>query len=85
MDRNGTRNRSDESEMDREIGSESNGRDPTEAAAQTTGGERTQTANGETTQAAGGDVPVSAFREAAARLADGDLGARFPTEDADGE
>ncbi|MYL68514.1 extracellular solute-binding protein [Halorubrum distributum] len=35
--------------------------------------------------AAGDDVPVSAFREAAERLADGDLGARFPTEDADGE
>ncbi|MGQ3328819.1 methyl-accepting chemotaxis protein [Halorubrum sp. FL23] len=85
MDRNGTRNRSDESEMDREIGSESNGRDPTEAAAQTTGGERTQTANGETTQAAGGDVPIDAFREVAAQLAGGDLGARFPEAAASGE
>ncbi|VTT87220.1 Glycerol-3-phosphate ABC transporter, periplasmic glycerol-3-phosphate-binding protein (TC 3.A.1.1.3) [Halorubrum sp. DM2] len=31
------------------------------------------------------EVPVAAFREVAARLADGDLGARFPAEETDGE
>ena len=32
-----------------------------------------------------GDVPTEAFREVADRLADGDLGARFPAAEADGE
>ncbi|WP_423996366.1 extracellular solute-binding protein [Halorubrum trapanicum] len=57
----------------------------TDAAATTDGG----VASGETAAAsgaaAGDDVPVSAFREAAERLADGDLGARFPADEADGE
>ncbi|WP_017342282.1 extracellular solute-binding protein [Halorubrum sp. T3] len=57
----------------------------TDADATTDGG----VASGETAAAsgaaAGDDVPVSAFREAAEQLADGDLGARFPAEEADGE
>ncbi|MDZ5813126.1 methyl-accepting chemotaxis protein, partial [Halorubrum sp. AD140] len=68
-------------------GGSAEGDDPTattDADATTDGG----VASGETTTPRTGadeDVPVSAFREAAERLADGDLGARFPAEDAEGE
>ncbi|TKX72784.1 extracellular solute-binding protein [Halorubrum sp. GN11GM_10-3_MGM] len=56
----------------------------TDSDATTDGG----VASGETTapgSGAGDEIPVSAFRDAAERLAEGDLGARFPAEDADGE
>ncbi|SDF02386.1 sn-glycerol 3-phosphate transport system substrate-binding protein [Halorubrum xinjiangense] len=56
----------------------------TDADATTDGGVASEETTAPRT-AAGGDVPVSAFREVADRLADGDLGARFPAEEPDGE
>ncbi|ELZ58965.1 MULTISPECIES: extracellular solute-binding protein [Halorubrum] len=57
----------------------------TDSDATTDGG----VASGETTAASrtasDDEVPVSEFREVAARLADGDLGARFPAAETDGE
>ena len=62
MDRNGLSDRATEPEPHRENGARANGEEPHETA----------------TGTAGEEVPVEAFREVAARLADGDLGARFP-------
>ncbi|MGM0447319.1 MAG: extracellular solute-binding protein [Methanobacteriota archaeon] len=56
----------------------------TDADATTDGGVASEETTAPRT-AAGDEVPVSAFREVADRLADGDLGARFPTEEPEGE
>ena len=77
MDRNGGEDRPDGADTDREFGAGSNGR--------SSGEELARAADAETTRTATGDAPIEAFREVATRLADGDLGARFPEAEAGGE
>ncbi|TKX75622.1 extracellular solute-binding protein [Halorubrum sp. GN11_10-6_MGM] len=57
----------------------------TDSNATTDGGVESGETTAASRAASDDEIPVSEFREVAARLADGDLGARFPTEGADGD
>ncbi|WP_434522947.1 extracellular solute-binding protein [Halorubrum sp. AS12] len=80
MDGDDARNRSDRGPVDGDRSAAS-----TDADATTDGGVASDETTAASRASAGDDVPVSAFREVAEQLADGDLGARFPAEETDGE
>ena len=79
MNGDDARARSDRGPVDGDRSAASTDADPT-----TDGGIASDEATAPRT-GAGDDAPVAAFRGVAERLADGDLGARFPTEEVDGE
>ena len=92
MDRNGTGDRRDGPETYRGDGARSNGHGSGDGTVRATGGEAESAAAKEAESAAegtmrdaDGDAPIEAFRDVAARLADGDLGARFPEAETSGD
>ena len=81
MNSDDARTGSDRGTSDR--GAADGDRSTTDPDATTDGGVSSEAAHPSGTS--DGDVPAEAFREVAERLADGDLGARFPAAETDGE
>lgn len=84
MSRNGHGGGPDGGGASREGGERSNGATRSGTAENGTATNATRS-GGDRSDAGDGEVPTEAFREVAARLADGDLGARFPEPDGDGK